>query len=231
MVKFNVEGAQNVNVSKLIPLQKSLLEQLELMEAFTQTHQKYTQASRERREIECLKILYPATFRTVEEGDLFVGRLDFLPIGFGSVTSVGGVGHYCRFDQLHAFMDRMDEQYDGLYHDRIQAMYDYWLEHDVKTIYCKENLTETTIGRFIDPTYPVLATARLSGMMLDYPKLLGLGIDGLRNQIEREMAKADGPSEFLETGLEALGLFIKTAVALAANVRNQARTKSKQRKL
>lgn len=231
MVKFNVEGAQNVNVSKLIPLQKSLLEQLELMEVFTQTHQKYTQASRERREIECLKILYPATFRTVEEGDLFVGRLDFLPIGFGSVTSVGGVGHYCRFDQLHAFMDRMDEQYDGLYHDRIQAMYDYWLEHDVKTIYCKENLTETTISRFIDPTYPVLATARLSGMMLDYPKLLDLGTDGLRNQIEREMAKAGGPSEFLETGLEALGLFTKTAVALVANVRNQARTKSKQRKL
>lgn len=230
MVKFNVEGAQNVNVSKLIPLEKSLLEQLELMEAYTQTHQRYSQASRERREIECLKILYPATFRAVEEDDLFVGRLDFLPIGFGSVTSVGGVGHYCRFDQLHPFMDVMDETYDGFYHERIQAMYDYWLEHDVKTIYCKENLTETTIGRFIDPTYPVLATARLSGMMLDYPKLLDLGIDGLKSQIERERSRTEKPSAFLETGLEALDLFTQTALALAKKVRSQAQAKHGKRK-
>ena len=50
-------------------------------------------------------------------------------------------------------------------------------------------LTETTVGRFIDPKYPLIATARLSGMMLDYPKLLEKGIGGLRQEIFEKFKK------------------------------------------
>ena len=42
MVKFNVEQAQNVEQSKKIPCCKSLEEQLEIMELYTDTHRKYS---------------------------------------------------------------------------------------------------------------------------------------------------------------------------------------------
>ena len=168
MVKFDVEGVQNAEVSPKLPPEKSPLAQLELMERYTETHKKYTGKDKAPRELECLKILYPALLRKIEDGDLFAGRLDFLPIGFGCVTSLGGVGHYCVFAKLRALQKELPPDCT----QRVDNLYDYWLAHDVKTIYCREVLTETTIGRFIDCDYPMIATARLSGMMLDYRKLI-----------------------------------------------------------
>ena len=88
---------------------------------------------------------------------------------FGCVTSLGGVGHYCVFKKLRAFQQQLDETE----RKRVDALYDYWLDHDLKTQFNKEVLTEDTLGMFIDCEYPMIATARLSGMMLDYPKLIG----------------------------------------------------------
>ena len=103
MVAFDVEGSQNVEVSEKIPCEKILVEQLEIMETYTAVHKKFSGASKERREVECLKVIFPRMFRSIERQDLFAGRLDFLPIGFGTVTSIGGVGHYCVFNKLRAF--------------------------------------------------------------------------------------------------------------------------------
>ena len=114
------------------------------------------------------EVLYPTLFRKITNQDLIAGRTDFLPIGFGCVTSLGGVGHYCVFKKLRAFQQQLDETE----RKRVDALYDYWLDHDLKTQFNKEVLTEDTLGMFIDCEYPMIATARLSGMMLDYPKLL-----------------------------------------------------------
>lgn len=220
MVQFDVEGSQNVNVSKILPCEKSLVEQLEIMETYTQTHQRYSREEKEKREAECLKVLFPRMFRSIEPEDLFAGRLDFLPIGFGTVTSIGGVGHYCVFGSLRTFEKQIDEAYDNAYHDRVEALYNYWLNHDLKTIYCKEVLTETTIGRFIDCTYPLLATARLSGMMLDYEKLLNLGIEGLEKEIQKELAK-NPDNAFLKASLDCLSIYTECCDALADQARVQ----------
>ena len=60
------------------------------------------------REIRCLRTIFPALFRSIEDDDLLAGRLDFLPIGFGSVTSIGGVSHYCVFHKLRSFKEQLD---------------------------------------------------------------------------------------------------------------------------
>lgn len=176
MAKINIDGAQNVEVSIKIPCEKSPLEQLEIMEAYTKAHKDSSGLDKSVRELNCLKTIFPVLFRSIEEDDLIAGRLDFLPIGFGSVTSIGGVGHYCVFHKLRAFKETLDS--DDL-KKRVDVLYDYWQDHDVKSIYCQDVLNDTTTGRFIDCKYPFMATARLSGMMLDYKKLCTLGIDGL----------------------------------------------------
>lgn len=186
MANFNVEGAQNVEISKKIPCEKPLIVQLDIMERYTAVHKACAALPKEIREVECLKVLYPTLFRKITDQDLIAGRTDFLPIGFGCVTSLGGVGHYCVFKKLRAFQQQLDETE----RKRVDTLYDYWLDHDLKTQFNKEVLTEDTLGMFIDCEYPMIATARLSGMMLDYPKLLDKGIGGLA-QIYRRNSKSN----------------------------------------
>lgn len=79
MAKFNVDGIQNVEVSKKLPPQMSPSEQLALMQRYTDTHRACADLSKEEREVRCLRVLYPALLRRMEPGDLFLGRLVFCP--------------------------------------------------------------------------------------------------------------------------------------------------------
>ncbi len=200
MAKRNIEGAQNVSVSKKFPCQKPFEEQLEIMEEYTRTYQSFPESgAKEKRELACLKVLFPRLFRTIEPQDRIAGRLDFLPIGFGSVTSIGGVGHYCVFHELTRMKERAASEADRA---RLDALHAYWRDHDVKAIYCDEVLNDTTTGRFIDCSYPFMATARLSGMMLDYQKLLDLGVNGLK-----ELIASRPQNDFFEAAYGAMELF------------------------
>ena len=115
--------AEQVDVNKKIPCEKSPEEQLAIMEAYTEAFQ--STPERFQREVRCLQALYPTLFRRPCADDLILGRVDALPIGFGCVTSVGGVGHYCNFARLDELRKMLEflisemflweaEQMDGL---------------------------------------------------------------------------------------------------------------------
>ena len=225
MVQFDVDGVQNVEISKKLPCEKSPKEQLEIMQLYTKTHAQHEDKAL--REAACLSAIFPRLFRKIEATDMIVGRIDFLPIGFGCVTSLGGVGHYCVFGKLREFqktLESVEEQ------KAVDLLYDYWLKHDVKTLYCQDVLTTDTIGRFIDTDYAMIATARLSGMMLDYPKLLKLGIGGLREEILLQLA-TNSENEFLIAALSCLDLFVDCCEHLAVMAELQKVGQSKERQI
>lgn len=227
MAGFDVKTAQNVEVSRKIPPEKSPEEQLRIMSRYTDVYRENLDASKEKREIECLKVLYPALFRKNEPGDLFAGRLDFLPIGFGCVTSLGGVGHYCVFNKLDKFRSSLGDPKDRAEVDRL---YQFWLGHDVKTLYCRKIVDDAHVGMFIDTRYPMIATARLSGMMLDYYHLMEVGIPGILAEIN-ERIEEEPENEFLLASREAIGLFITTAEELSRRTREEIKNEtSVQRK-
>ncbi|CUH95067.1 hypothetical protein P22_1136 [Propionispora sp. 2/2-37] len=205
MKRVNVDGVQNVEVSKKLPCEKPLLTQLEIMENYTRVHRETAALPKELREVQCLRTIYPVLFREMEAEDMIVGRLDFLPVGFGCVTSVGGVGHYCVFHKLREFQEQFTD--DGI-KQRIDTLYNYWSENDTKVLYGKDVLTEATIGRFVDCEYPLIATARLSGMMLDYPRLLTLGVGGLKQLINNHLQE-DSANYFYIAALQALDLLVE----------------------
>lgn len=226
MANFNMEAIpQNAEVSKKLPCEKPLLIQLEIMEKYTKVHKETSNLPKEIREIECLKVLYPILFREIQDEDKIIGRTDFLPIGFGCVTSVGGVGHYCVFSKLREFQNKLE---DKNIKKRIDDLYDYWVEHDVKTLYCKDIVNDATVGTFIDCKYPVIATVRISGMMLDYPKLLGLGIGGLRELINEHLEK-DKDNNFYIASLQSLDLFVECVNYLQQMVKRHMKTASDSR--
>lgn len=226
MAKFDVETAQNVEVSVKIPCEKSLQEQLEIMEEYTRVHKENAGQAKEIREVNCLKVLYPRMFRSIETQDLIAGRLDFLPIGFGCVTSLGGVGHYCVFNKLRAFQAQLDTDEEK---KRVDVLYDYWLDNDLKTIFCNQILQGDVLGGFIDTRFPLIATARLSGMMLDYPKLLEKGIGGIRKDITAGLRKSKD-NQFYQAALACLDIFVDSAEELRKKALNQSKNELGKRK-
>jgi pyruvate-formate lyase len=219
MAHINIDGIQNVQVSEPICSEKTPGEQLALMEEYTETYKRYANSDKARREVECLKIIYPTLFRHIEEKDLIAGRLDFLPIGFGCVTSVGGVGHYCVFHKLRAFKETLATSEEK---SRVDALYDFWQGHDLKTLYCQDILGDATTGFFMQYEPPYMATARLSGMMLNYQKLVDLGVDGLKSEVRRRITETKGANEFLLASFDALELF-QEVVAHEAELCREAR--------
>lgn len=199
------KNEQNVAVAPKEPLYKNDVEQLEIMVRYTETHKRFNRNQRLEREISCLNVLFPEVFRPMYENDLLLGRYDALPIGFGSVTSVGAPGHYCRFDQMAKMKSRMDEKY----HSVIDDLTGYWQQHDTREIFYRDNLIENVTGPFVDVRIPVIITARFSGMYLDYNKLLDYGIDGLIALIE--VKKFENPTSVVEyeNMVEALKLLQK----------------------
>lgn len=197
--------AEIVEISKKIPCCKPLEEQVEIMEQYTRTYEKYSSSSLARREIECMKVLFPRMFRPIEKTDLVVGRSDVLPIGFGCVTSVGGVGHYCVFSKMKQLRSQTDNEEII---ERLNTLEHFWDEHDTRSLFYNERLTETTLGKFVDAKYPALITARLSGTFLDYPKLIELGIPGMEEELRTYREKETDPekAELYDCFLECMTL-------------------------
>lgn len=204
----NAHIPAQVDVNKKIPVLKSLDEQIMIMEAYTSVHHRMKNHPKPLQESACLATLYPTLFRPIEDNDLVVGRLDALAVGFGSVTSVGGVGHYGLIDKLEALMKNATLEQSL----KLEQLIQYWKVNDTREIFYKDHLKKNILGRFVDPNYAVDITARLSGMYLDYQKLIDFGVDGLKdhiiklyNQTHDEKSKA-----LYESFLEVLDLLVVT---------------------
>lgn len=205
MVDEGLSGKNNVEILPKLPCKKTVEEQLEVMELYTKTHEQTRNKPKAAREIDCLKVLFPRMFRSIQEDDIFAGRYDVLPIGFGSVTSLGGVGHYCVFGKLNEFREQLETEEDRKRVDRLIA---YWSKHDLKAMHAAKYNDHDVNRVFSDSAVyaPVNTSARLSGMMLDYNKLVDKGICGLRAEIESRSID-DPHNDFYQASLEALDLF------------------------
>lgn len=192
--------AEQVDVNKKIPCEKSPEEQLAIMEAYTRAFQ--STPERFAREVRCLQELYPTLFRRPFADDLILGRVDALPIGFGCVTSVGGVGHYCHFAKLSQLRETLETEAQR---ERVDALEHFWREHDTRTVYFRQALTDDTLGKFVDVNFPAISTARLSGMYLDYPQLMDLGIGGLLLRIDQQQKLAESVKD--ETAVQLYQAF------------------------
>ena len=61
---------EQVEVNKKVECEKSLGEQLAIMEEYTRIHKKYSNGNIFKRELECLKVIYQKMFRSIENQDL-----------------------------------------------------------------------------------------------------------------------------------------------------------------
>ncbi len=194
--------------------------------AFTETYIANRQEHIAIREARCLeqgRLLYP-----IREGDLFAGRHmkaaldpDGLLVGFGLEHDDSGRIYYCDFDRLRQAVGGLD---DPRYRRRCEEMLAFWEREDTQTRYLEalpEDVRRATRNSIANKGI------RLAGVLLDYDRLMRLGLPGLRREVRRHHTAAvagDGRApRFYEGMLMALDLLERTCRLYAEEARRMAR--------
>jgi pyruvate-formate lyase len=191
--------------------------QLEL--AFTAAYRDNLEAHPAVREARCLQVLFPALFEPIRPGDRFAGRIAYRQVGFGLEHASGGPGFYCYPDGLRREMEGAGASPE--LRAQVEEMIAFWGD-------------EATIdGRLVSILPPDVKAAttndianmggRLAGALLDFAKLVRLGIPGLRADVTagKDRAQRDGrDTELFDGMLMALNLLVEVCQDYARQARH-----------
>lgn len=206
---------------------------------FTDLHRSLLGQHRLERETACHRWMTLQTAGPVQSGDRFAGRWGTWPkVGLG--IEPGGMGYYCRFPDL---VRAIQEAADSGVKARLQAMFDYWCEHATierlrgrmtqeQRFAMPDNgyggdgvslagLPDDFVTRFITTHKAPLPAPqvsipmyRLAGTVLDYERVMPLGLPGLRRQVETRLGADREPVRRLAAAVLAT---LDTVDALAAH--------------
>lgn len=179
---------------------------------FTETYKQYQQAHIAIREAMCLRAQYPAFFSPILDSDLLAGRMDWGWVGFSPHNGPpqAGYGYYC-FDEW--IINALEKGSVPLVQrDVVWDMLHFWKK---ETSQRKVEMAFTP--RMLPVLYrdeintlpfnykPMLGQPiyRMAGIFPNYPKLLGLGICGLKDEVlaYRDRTQAEGGDYQLYEGL------------------------------
>ena len=190
--------------------------------AFTETYRGLKGEHIAIREALCLK--QGRLLHAIQPGDVFAGRHvkaaldpDGLMVGFGLEHEDSGRLYFCDFDLLRRTIEMMDVDDD--YRARAREMLAFWEEEDAQQRYYRmlpEEVRRSTTGKLAHKGI------RLAGVLMDYDKLVRLGLPGLRAKVEAHHAgaAADGRDPKLYEGmLMALDLLVEICQDYAAEAR------------
>lgn len=181
---------------------------LSLERAITAAHRRLAGAAPAERELAILRLQFPALLQPIEPGDLLAGRILYPLVSFG--PEPGGLGYDCREEVVRRVL--AERVFTAAEREETEAMLEYWrgrtttartraaYPDSVREVLPSDDWTTEPRSAF--PLY------RLAGTVLDYAKLVRLGLPGLATEIEtrrQELAPDDttGPA-FLRGLAEAL---------------------------
>lgn len=184
---------------------------------FTKTYLSFSERQIERRELACLNVQFPFILQEMQDGDLFVGRINHALIGF-SPQMGGGFGYYLMEKEFAALMEQPELDVERA---NLRVIYEFW----------RANQTAATVRQAYPPKMQALLPSdnwngesgigfplyRMSGSNLDYEKLVRLGIGGLLRELEGLINHPNSP-ELYDTLHGALELLSKVCLWYAERV-------------
>ncbi len=191
---------------------KSQKFQTELL--FTETYKKHINDHPAIREAMCLKIQYPAFFTSIQNGDLFAGRIKNTLVGitpdeWGSTA----FGYYCVKDKI--LNDLEDENIDDETRVKVLEMIEFWNKEStsakIRAEYSDEIKKYLPSDDWMHDHGIAFPLYRMTGGNVDWKKLLKKGIPGLIKDAEDFKAKAQTEKkdpEFYEGIIIALEVLI-----------------------
>lgn len=170
--------------------------------AFTETYQHHLNADPALREAHCLRVMMPTLLDPPQPDDLLVGRIRYPAVGFGLEDAAGGPVYYCHSDRILPRLNEIEPDERA----KIEAMLAFWEgQATIKGLLLRRLPEET---RRATSNHVAEMGGRLAGTLLDFEKLVRLGIPGLRAEIaQARRANGDLP---LYRGMDlALDLFVE----------------------
>lgn len=147
------------------------------------------------REAECIRVMSKYQFLPMQEGDLLAGRKRILELGFSNEPLLGrSVGYFYDIDRTRLAYGR--EKCSLKQIAEIERILEFWKNEETRyrlrqefSEYMKLALPEDIYWMHSEVAFPLY---RIVGAFLDFDKLLALGLDGLREEIEvyRNIAQA-----------------------------------------
>jgi len=159
---------------------------------FTNTYKKYKDGHIAVREAECLKVMDKYQFLPIEDGDLIAGRKRILELGFSNEPLLGrSVGFF--YDEERLLQSADKEGLDESQKDEIRGIIDYFKTEETRyrirqafPEYMRKALPEDIYWNYSETAFPLY---RIVGIYMDYDKLLGLGLDGLKAEVDEYKEK------------------------------------------
>ena len=159
--------------------------QIRHAEIFTAIYQKHEGKSAELRELECLKVQYPATLLPIRDKDLFAGMRNPGVVGFAPKNK-DGFGYYCHVNDMEGYLAEEGNTEENK--KRIRTLLDFWKVEQSKArvrAAFPEDMQKALPYDGLEEANAAFPLYRMAGWVLDYSKLMELGISGLWEALYR----------------------------------------------
>ena len=185
---------------------------------FTQTYKKYINAHPAKREIMCLKVIFPHVLEDIRPEDMFAGREKYGPIGFtpegvGHGPIIDGFMYYCDETLLKNEINSSSDCNELL--ESLDEIKEFWrfenTKYKVRNAYSEELASALPHDNFAEEPGIAFPLYRMGGIYLNYEKLVKNGIPGMLKEIaklELEAAKINGDIEIYQAMKMAVELLV-----------------------
>jgi pyruvate-formate lyase len=189
---------------------------------FTRNYQQHLNDHPAIREAYCLRTQFEHLFDPIKQGDLFAGRTHYLPVGFGLEDAAGGPVYYCYDARLLPYLESLpvDKQQPVL------DIIEFWKNEATIAGKLIRRLPPETLKATSNHIAEMMG--RLSGTLLDYEKLVRIGLPGLREEIQAGR-KQNGDLPLYRAMEMALDLFLDVIKSYAKQARSLASASKDER--
>ncbi len=176
-------------------------EEFSIERSFTEIYRQHLNDDPALREAHCLRTQFKHLFDRIRPEDLFAGRIHYLPVGFGLEDAAGGPVYYCFDSRILPDLENLPEEE----RQPILDMIAFWKNEATIAGKLVQRLPPETLQATSNHVAEMMG--RLSGTLLNYEKLVQVGLPGLREEIRAGRRKNGDPP--LYTGMEmALDLLL-----------------------
>jgi len=176
------------------------------------------------REVACLKAQYPLLACAWQKGDKFAGRKSYAPLCF-SPQAPGGYLYIFNEPAFSQFLE--NKELSEVNREALRKIAPFWQEENTQRkaekSYSPELWEALTHEAFFSNPGVAFPLYRLAGAQMDFDKLVRLGVEGLRKEIEGKMKinKNDEAQNLYKGMLATLDVFGQTALYYASMIERQ----------
>ncbi len=168
-----------------------------LLKEFTDCYKSFQGDDIEMREAMCFRIQWKGMVRPIRDGDLFAGRMVPNAIGYAGQAFEASTGYYCHQKSVEEILNNpcvTDQNKKEL-----EQLVRFWeinnTVHKAKTAFTEKMKTVLPSDYYFSEPGIAFTLWRMSGIQIDYYKLIKSGINGLRDEVKSLLSSSNNGSK------------------------------------